>query len=49
MKRHRLYQAAPYAPDPWWYTLGHLLLELLVLLSLIIGAPFLLWLLMVPK
>lgn len=38
-------QAAPYAPDPWWYQPLIILRDVAVLLSLILGLPFLLWML----
>lgn len=37
-------QAASYAPDPWWYLVGQIVLETSILLVLIFGLPFLLWL-----
>lgn len=37
-------QAARYEPDPWWYTAGQVLLESVVLLILVFGIPFLIWL-----
>lgn len=42
-------QAAPYAPDPWWYTLALLVRDVAILLVLILGLPFLLWLIGAPK
>lgn len=47
--RVRLPQATPYAPDPWWYQPLLILRDLFILLSLIIGAPFLVWLIMSPR
>lgn len=45
-KQPRLFQqAAPYAPDPWWYTLLILLRDIAILLSLMFGFPLLIWLL----
>lgn len=41
--RVRLPQAVRYEPDPWWYTVGQVLLELTVLLVLILGIPFIIW------
>lgn len=45
-KQHVIWfqQAAPFAPDPWWYTAGQVLLDLTVLLMLVLGIPFILWL-----
>lgn len=37
-------QAAPFAPDPWWYTLLLLLRDLAILLTLMFGFPLLIWL-----
>lgn len=42
--RVKLPQAAPYAPDPWWYTLLILLRDIAILLSLMFGFPLLIWL-----
>lgn len=38
-------QAAPVLPDPWWYQPLIILRDVAVLLSLILGLPFLLWML----
>lgn len=37
-------QAAPYAPDPWWYEPLIILRDAVILLVVIFGLPFLLWL-----
>lgn len=37
-------QAAPYVPDPWWYEPLIILRDAAIFLGLIMGVPFLVWL-----